>query len=128
MVKHFVGGALALAMLALVSASTAAEGSGDAPALAAYKRTGVYERCLATRQIQSSRILNRRQILFEMTGGRAYLAEPDCPGLSPDLALAYDATSGQLCNTTIIRLLELGTSIPERGSCGIERFEKLEKR
>ena len=64
-----------------------------------------------------------------MNGDRAYLAEPkSCPGLSRNLALSYDATTGQLCNTTIIRLLDTSSPVSSRGSCGIERFEKLEKK
>lgn len=100
-----------------------------APELDKYNRTGQYETCLTSHQIRETQILNSKQILFKMNGGDAYLAEPkSCAGLSRNLALSYDATTGQLCNTTIIHLLDTSTPVPARGTCGIERFEKLEKK
>jgi hypothetical protein len=130
MIAKFIAGAACLAMTTLGLASAyAGEAKPDAPALAKYKRTGQYQTCLTAHLIQSSRILNRHQILFEMIGGGVFLAEPEhCPGLSSDLALAYDATNDELCNTTIIRLVEPGSSVPNRGGCDIERFEKLERK
>lgn len=94
-----------------------------------YNRTGQYVTCLTSHQIRESQILNSTQILFKMNGGDAYLAEPkSCSGLSRNLALSYDATTGQLCNTTIVHLLDTSSPVPTRGSCGIDRFEKLEKK
>lgn len=103
--------------------------SEDAPELANFKRTGKYETCLTSNRIDRIRILNRKQILFEMIGKDYYLAEPEhCPGLSKSLALSYDATINQLCNTTIVHLIDPGSPVPQRGTCGIDRFEKLEKK
>ena len=100
-----------------------------APELEKYNRTGQFETCLTNHQIRETQILNSRQILVKMNGGTAYLAEPkSCPGLSRGLALSYDASQDQLCNTTIIRLLDTSSPVASRGSCGIERFEKLEKK
>ena len=120
----FAGG-----LVAAAASFAADKPPADAPELAKYNRTGKYETCLVNHQIQNIRILNSRQILFEMYGGGAYLAEPQhCPALSPGLALAYDATIDEFCNTTIVRLIDPGTPVMERGSCGIDRFEKLEKK
>jgi hypothetical protein len=127
-----LGGALvAVCALALASAQAAdaPKPDADSPELAKYSRTGQYETCLTNHQIRNIRILNRKQILFEMNGPESYLAEPEhCPGLSKSLALAYDATIDRLCNTTIIHLLDTSSPVPQRGTCGIERFEKLAKK
>lgn len=124
MKKHFIA-AFAIAM-PLTSALAADK---PAPELEKYNRTGQYETCLTSHRIRETRILNDKQILVTMNGGDAYLAEPkSCPGLSKGLALSYDATIDQLCNTTIIHLLDTSSPVPARGSCGIERFEKLEKK
>jgi hypothetical protein len=119
-----------IAALAIVMPLTSAL-TADKPAkeLEKYNRTGQYETCLTSNRIRETQILNSKQILFKMNGDDAYLAEPkSCPGLSRGLALSYDATINQLCNTTIITLLETSSPVPSRGSCGIERFEKLEKK
>jgi hypothetical protein len=103
----------------------------DKPAkeLEKYNRTGQYETCLTVNRIRETQILNNKQILFKMNGDETYLAEPkSCPGLSRGLALSYDATINQLCNITTITLLDASSPVPSRGSCGIERFEKLEKK
>ena len=127
-----LGGALVAACtLALASAHAAdpPKPDADSPELGKYTRTGHYETCLTNHQIQNIRILNRKQILFEMYGQDAYLAEPEhCQGLSKNLALGYDASLDQLCNTTIIHLLDTSSPVPQRGTCGIDRFEKLEKK
>ncbi len=120
---------LGCALFALAPAALAAEAAADDPALAKYTRTQSFENCLDTRRIESARILNRRQILFEMTGSDAYLNEPEnCPSLSKSVTLAYDATTGQLCTTTIVHLVDTGTGGGERGSCGLAKFQKLEKK
>lgn len=119
-----------IAALAIAAPLTSALAE-DKPAkeLEKYNRTGQYETCLTSNRIRETQILNDKQILFRMNGDEAYLAEPkNCPGLSRNLALSYDASINQLCNTTIITLLETSSPVPSRGSCGIERFEKLEKK
>ena len=125
-----MGAALvAASTLALAAAYAADAPKPDAPELANYTRTGKYQTCLTNHAIRQIRILNNHQILFEMNGRDRYLAEPEhCPGLSKNLALAYDATIDQFCNTTIIHLLDTSSPVSQRGTCGIERFEKLEKK
>ena len=124
MKTHFIA-----ALAAAIPLSSAFAADKPAPELEKYNRTGQYETCLTSHQIRETRILNDKQILVTMTGGDAYLAEPkSCAGLSRNLALSYDATTGQLCNTTIIHLLDTSSPVPSRGTCGIERFEKLEKK
>ena len=99
----------------------------DARELAGYVRTGETENCLRAHNIDSAKILNSHQILFKMRGGADYLNEPSCR-LSKNYALKYDVTVGQLCDTTIVKLLDVGSSAPERGSCTLSPFIKLEKK
>jgi hypothetical protein len=99
----------------------------DAKELAGYVRTGKTESCLRAHNIDSARILNSHQILFKMRGGADYLNEPSCR-LSKSYALKYDVTVGQLCDTTIVTLLDVGSSVPERGSCSLSPFIELEKK
>lgn len=117
----------ALGLLAVLPA--AAKDKEDADALAKYDRTGTFENCLDIQRIQSSRILNSHQILFEMNGDKVYLNEPEsCPSLSKSVALAYDATTGQLCTTTIVHLVDPGSAGGDRGSCGLAKFQLLTKK
>jgi len=104
--------------------------AGDAPDVAGFMRTGETKLCLSNRQIDSTKILNKQQILFKMKGGDTYLNETEgCPGLSRHSALSYEVYGGQVCNTTIVTLLEpAGTGLQPRGSCLLSKFEKLERK
>lgn len=125
-------GLAAAGILACAKAETPADGAAapaDAPELANYERTGEFESCLTSTRISYSRILNSRQILFEMTGGDVYLNEPtSCPGLRTTYALVYTANPNHLCNTTVVNLIEPGLAVPNRGGCGLGRFERLKKK
>lgn len=130
--RHRIGavaGSIAL-MAGLAFGAFAADKSEEAPALKKYKRTGEYTNCLKASRINSTQILNDHQILFQMLGGDDYLAEPKtgCSGLQKNLALLYDPVPDQLCNTTIIKLVEPSSPVPHRGTCAIDRFERLEKK
>ena len=101
----------------------------DSDALAGYVRTGKTENCLRVNDIRSSRILNKNQILFEMSGNRTYLNEPtSCPSLNRTYALSYVVTNNDLCTTTIVRIIDPSSPVPEHGSCGLGRFQELSKK
>ncbi|BCW87879.1 hypothetical protein sos41_10110 [Alphaproteobacteria bacterium SO-S41] len=106
-----------------------ASDKADSDVLAKYNRTETYENCINIQRIQNSRILNDHQILFEMAGDTVYLNEPEnCPSLNKSLGLGYDATTGDLCTTTIVHLIDPGSPAGDRGSCGLSKFQKLEKK
>jgi hypothetical protein len=126
-----ISAVMGFSAFALVAAHAAdAPKSGDPPELANYTHTGKFETCITNHQIDNMRVLNKKQILIEMRIGHgAYLAEAEhCPTLGRDVTLVYDATIDQFCNTTIIRLVDASAPAMQRGSCGIDRFEKLEKK
>ena len=125
-----IAAVIALAGLAALAPAYAGEAKTAAPELAGFVRTGEMETCLSTHRIDSTKILNKEQILFRMKGGDTYLNEPDsCPGLSKFSALSYEVHASQICNTTIVTLIEpAGTGASVRGSCGLSKFEKLERK
>lgn len=115
---------LALATLAFAGPALA----DSAEALRGYTKTGETKSCLLAYRISDVQILNKHQILFRMHGGTDYLQEPSaCPGLNKYQALQYRVDGGQLCNNTIITLLDTGASLMFAGTCGFSEFQKLEK-
>ena len=125
-----IAAVIVLAGLAALAPAYASETKKEAPELAGFVRTGQLESCLSTTRLDSTKILNGDQILFRMKGGDTYLNEPDgCPGLNKHSALSYEVHANQICNTTIVTLIEpAGTGASVRGSCGLSKFEKLEKK
>ena len=103
--------------------------AADLPAPAGFVRTGETDTCVSVRRLDSTKILNSKQILFTMKNGDTWLNEPGgCPGMSKNAALAYEVHAGQICNTTIVTLIEPAGAMPSvRGSCGLSKFEKLER-
>lgn len=128
--KTAIATALLAASLAAGFGATALAGDKpkeDAKELAGYVRTGQTESCLRARNIESAKILNSHQILFKMHGGSDYLNEPSCR-LSRNDALGYDVTVGQLCDTTIVKLIDAGSSVPVRSTCALSPFIELQKK
>lgn len=112
---------LSLAMLAPAAAS-------DKAPLDGYTRTGETTNCLTINRIRESRILSKTQILFEMLDGDRYLSEPENCNLRKTYTLQYDATTNQLCTTSIVTLLDSGAGgLHNAGGCGLAPFEKLTK-
>ncbi len=99
------------------------------PELLQYERPGQYYPCITASQIKEIRPLSTSQILIRMGGKKAYVADVrNCPNLSRGVAIKYDATPNQLCNTTILHLLDPGSPSVQKGTCGVVRFEELEKK
>ena len=83
------------------------------------------ERCIITRNIRNTDILDERTILFRMRGGDYYLnyLRNDCPGLVREERFSYRTTGGRLCQVDTIRVLEqFGGFIQEGMSCGLGVF------
>ena len=109
----------------LIAAPAVAEDMPDTPA--GYTRTGETTDCLRLVSIQSTEILNDRQILFKVAGG-AWLQEPkNCSTLRKHYALSYKTSMSQLCTTDIITLIDASTPESFVGSCSFEPFQKLER-
>ena len=83
------------------------------------------ERCISTRNIRSTDILDDRTILFRMRGGDYYVnyLRNDCPGLVREERFSYRSSGGRLCQIDMIRVLEqFGGFIQEGMSCGLGAF------
>ena len=83
------------------------------------------ERCISTRNIRHTDILNERTILFRMRGGDYFVnyLRHDCPGLVREERFSYRTTGGRLCQVDLIRVIEqFGGFIQEGMSCGLGVF------
>ena len=83
------------------------------------------ERCINTRNIRSTDILDERTILFRMRGGDYFVnyLRNDCPGLVREERFSYRSSGGRLCQVDMIRVLEqFGGFIQEGMSCGLGAF------
>ncbi len=123
------GLALAASIPALGAGAAAGGAKEEAKAdpLAGLEKTGRVERCLGVTRIDTTKILDRRHILFRMRGGRLYLntLPHECPGLRWDRAISYSLSGpAQLCDLDIIRVIDTGLH-QEVGSCGLGRFEEV---
>ena len=83
------------------------------------------ERCIATRNIRSTDILDERTILFRMRGGEYFVnyLPRDCRSLVREERFSYRSSGGRLCHVDTIRVLEqFGGFIQEGMSCGLGSF------
>ena len=122
--------AFALSFLVVCAAlgqddSVDAAGSADEAAdeRFAFDREG--DRCIVTRNIRSTKIINKRTILFRMRGGDHYVNHlaHDCNGLVRERRFSYESSAGRLCRVDHIRILEqFGGYLDVGMSCGLGLF------
>lgn len=79
--------------------------------------------CLRQRDIRSSRIIDRKAIIYETSGGTIYVNIPDsgAASLRRDYVLVTNTHSDQLCSVDIVRLFDSGSRMPA-GSVGLGKF------
>lgn len=83
------------------------------------------ERCISTRAIRDTDIVDARTILFRMRGGEYYVNHltNSCRGLLRERRFSYRTSVGRLCSVDSIRVIEqFGGSIREGMSCGLGAF------
>ncbi len=93
-----------------------------------YAATGETRRCLSTRQIRDSQILDDETILFKGIGNRAYVnkLKRKCHRLMYEERFAYRSHSGQLCRNEIITVLDgFGQSW---ASCSLGDFQEYKRK
>jgi len=96
-----------------------------------YEKTDTVESCVQLNRIDQTRILDKKNILFEMDNRTRYLntLPHNCPGLTPYRAISYKTSINQLCSTDIITVFEPGLPAPNSyGSCGLGKFTLLKKK
>lgn len=115
--------AAALSVLALApAAATFAQDDGDVD------EGG--ERCIDTRRISNTRIVDKRNILFYMRGKDIYHNElpRDCFGLRPGKIISYRTSLSRLCSNDFITLLDsFGMGMSRGPSCAIGKFRPVTK-
>ena len=94
--------------------------------MAKYTQTETFKNCIPNRSIKSTIVLDDSNIIFEMRNKEVYLNTLDhkCHSLAFTRQFAYSPTGNRLCGYDIISVFD---SMGPRGSCGLGKFELLEK-
>lgn len=94
--------------------------------MAKYKQTDTFENCIRNRSIKNTKVLDSSNIIFEMRDKKVYLNtfENKCHSLGFTRQFAYKPTNNRLCSFDFISVFD---STGPRGSCGLGKFELLEK-
>ena len=83
------------------------------------------EKCVTVSRIDSTRVLDERNILFFMRGGKIYrnFLPHRCPGLTRRDAFSYRTSTSRLCDVDVITLLRpIGSGFSPGASCGLGKF------
>jgi len=86
------------------------------------------ERCLFTREIRSTEILDEQHLVFQLSGKRLYLVQFQytCPGLRRGASIVYETHDARLCRLDQIRAFQPGPAIPNP-PCTLPGFMPVEK-
>ena len=85
-------------------------------------------RCVNTRTIRSTEIMDDLNILFYTRGKTIYhnRLPRQCHGLSREQRFSYRTTNGNLCNLDMIRILYRGgTGLQEGNACSLGYFREV---
>jgi len=119
--KHAYILAAALCLLTLTpTASTYAQDEGDVD------EGG--ERCIDTRRISDTKIIDKQNILFHMRDRTIYHNELPhaCFGLRRGKAISYRTSMSRLCSNDFITVLEnYGMGMSRGPSCGLGKFRPI---
>ena len=81
--------------------------------------------CIALNQIRETHVRSDQVIDFELSGGRIYRNTLDgaCPQLGFEERFSYSVSTGQLCSTDLVTVLQ---STGGRGAtCGLGQFQPV---
>jgi hypothetical protein len=100
------------------------------PLAPAAERSVEPERCLQLSRVDSTEVLNNRQILFR-TRAREYfvnnLPHP-CPGLRRGSTLMFRTSIDLVCDVDVVTVVEsMGWGMRPGASCGLGRFEPVDE-
>jgi len=116
-------------MMAFVSTSALADGAKKedklAKALENYQKTGKSQLCVSLTRIDTSRVIDDSNILFEMKGNKAYLNHlpHKCSRLGYEKSFSYSLSTNQLCNVDLITVFDSSSNI-SGPTCGLGKFEE----
>ncbi len=121
--KRMYGLAAAFCLLILTPTISAfAEDDGDVDEGGA--------RCIDTRRISNTQIIDQQNILFHMRDRTIYHNELPrrCSGLRSGKTISYRTTLSRLCSNDFITLLDnFGVSMSRGPSCGLGKFRPVSK-
>jgi len=94
------------------------------------KMIGEPKNCITRSSIRSTDVIDDQTIDFKMNNGDIYrsILPHKCSGLGFEKAFSYKTSTNQLCSVDIIHVLDQTAGrIETRGSCGLGKFQKIEK-
>ena len=83
------------------------------------------ERCITTRSIRNTDVIDDYTILFEMRGGDYYVnnLRNRCIGLEREGRFSYRTSTGRLCSVSIVDVLrQFGGTLERGASCSLGEF------
>lgn len=86
--------------------------------------------CIMPHLVRSSHVRDDKTIDFEMNNGAIYrnTLPYSCPSLGFEERFAYKLSTSQLCSVDIITVLQsFGGGLSQGASCGLGKFQKMEK-
>jgi len=113
---------LLVTIVALAAAAPVAARDQAAPAATP---AGPPVDCIQLNQVRETHVRNDQVIDFEMSGKRTYRNTLDgaCPSLGFEQRFSYSVSTGQLCSTDLITVLQ---STGGRGAtCGLGQFQPV---
>jgi hypothetical protein len=88
------------------------------------------ERCIDTRRISRTEIVDAENILFYMRGGVIYrnTLSHKCTALAREKRFSYKTTISRLCDIDVITVLySMGSGLTSGPSCGLGKFYPVSK-
>lgn len=86
--------------------------------------------CIMPHMLRSTHVRDDKTIDFEMSNGTIYrnTLPYSCPSLGFEERFAYKLSTSQLCSVDIITVLQsFGGGLSQGASCGLGKFQKMEK-
>ena len=102
--------------------------SAGRPSVADDVKSENSQKCISTRTLKSTRIVDDRNILFFRPGKTVYLniLPKACPGLSKYGLFTYGGMAGNVCARDTIRVIDNNNGSPGR-ACLLGYFHKMNK-
>ena len=86
------------------------------------------ERCVQLSRVKSTQVLDKQQIVFELSNKHYYINElpHPCPSLRRDSTILYRTSIDLLCDVDVITVLNsFGGGWQPGASCGLGKFEPV---
>ncbi len=88
---------------------------------------GAMEKCIQSRSIRGTQVLDDRHVVFEMPSRKYYLVQfrHACHRLRPDVTITYESRGSQLCRMDFIRAFDSFTPGSLGPPCSIPGFHPV---